>query len=97
MSHLREGAWISARTGQWSFISEHADWAITPGNLARLGFPGGKQMSLRKQKDTFLARSHDGFPAPGSHQRSSWRPENQSADSFMVPGNGTIVERITLR
>jgi hypothetical protein len=28
--HLREGAWINAGTGQWSFIDEHADWATLP-------------------------------------------------------------------
>lgn len=37
--HLREGAWINARTGQWSFIDEHADWAKRPGNLASIGLP----------------------------------------------------------
>ena len=39
MGHLREGAWINAKTGQWSFIDEHADWAKRPGNLASIGLP----------------------------------------------------------
>jgi hypothetical protein len=37
--HLREGAWINARTGEWRFIDEHADWAKRPGNLASIGLP----------------------------------------------------------
>ena len=37
MSHLREGAWIDAKTGQCPFIDEHADRGKCPGSLASIG------------------------------------------------------------
>jgi hypothetical protein len=37
MSHLREGAWIDAKTGQRPFIDEHADRRKCPGSLASIG------------------------------------------------------------
>jgi hypothetical protein len=45
--HLREGAWINARTGQWSFVSEHGDWAKQPDNLANLGLPAAVQEAIQ--------------------------------------------------
>ncbi len=34
---MREGAWINAHTGAWSWISEHASWIQNPGNARSLG------------------------------------------------------------
>jgi hypothetical protein len=45
--HLREGAWINGRTGQWSFIGEHGDWEKRPGNLASLGLPDAVQEAIK--------------------------------------------------
>jgi hypothetical protein len=47
MGHLREGAWIDAKTGQWSFIDEHADWAKRPGNLTSIGLPDAVREAIR--------------------------------------------------
>jgi hypothetical protein len=47
MGHLREGAWINAKTGQWSFIDEHGDWAKRPRNLASIGLPDSVREAIR--------------------------------------------------
>ena len=47
MGHLREGAWINAKTRQWSFIDEHADWAKRPGNLAGIGLADSVREAIR--------------------------------------------------
>jgi hypothetical protein len=47
MEHLREGAWINARTGQWCFIDEHVDWAQRPGNLASIGLPDSVKLAIQ--------------------------------------------------
>jgi hypothetical protein len=39
MTNLRQGAWINANTGQWSYIDEHVNWAKRPGNLESIGLP----------------------------------------------------------
>jgi hypothetical protein len=44
--HLREGAWINARTGECRFIDEHGDWAKQPGNLASIGLPDAVQEAM---------------------------------------------------
>jgi hypothetical protein len=36
---MREGAWINAHTGAWSWISEHASWIQRPENAQALGLP----------------------------------------------------------
>jgi len=46
MGHLREGAWINAKTGQWPFIDEHADWAKRHGSLAIIGLPVAARNSI---------------------------------------------------
>ena len=45
--HLREGAWINAKTGWWSFIDEHSDWAKRPGNLVSIGLPDSVWDAIR--------------------------------------------------
>lgn len=45
--HLCEGAWINARTGDWRFIDEHADWAKCPGNLASIGLPDAVREGIK--------------------------------------------------
>ena len=47
MGKLREGAWINAATGEWSFIDEHADWAKQPGNLASIGLPDAVRKAIK--------------------------------------------------
>ena len=36
---MREGAWINAHTGAWSWVSEHASWIQRPENAQALGLP----------------------------------------------------------
>jgi hypothetical protein len=45
--HFRKGARISGRTGEWRSISEHADWAEEPGNLASIELPEAVQEAIK--------------------------------------------------
>ena len=47
MTKLRQGAWINAHTGQWSYIDEHGNWAKRPGNLESIGLPASVWEAIR--------------------------------------------------
>jgi hypothetical protein len=47
MTSLRQGAWIDAHTGQWSYIDEHANWAKREGNLQSIGLPASVWETVR--------------------------------------------------
>ncbi len=47
MSPLREGAWIDAKTAQWSFLDHHAKCAKRPSNLASISMPGAGREAVR--------------------------------------------------
>jgi len=46
--HLREGAWINARTGEWRFIDEHAAVSsrrCAAGQVVPVASPSGTHMA----------------------------------------------------
>ena len=45
--HFREGDRINGRSGEWQFISGHADRAKHPGNLANTGLPAAVQETIK--------------------------------------------------
>jgi hypothetical protein len=51
--HLREGAWINAQSGEWSFIDEHSDWAKRPNNLMSIGLPDTAREAVQNIENDF--------------------------------------------